>query len=222
MRRIALTLLSLSLLGVAPLASPAGAAKPSLPKVTDDVGDVESRENQGDAGIPALYSIDIKSMKVSYTETRLKAIVRYTDVLISPWTQMTLLIDRDGDGASLYTAVVTAAEKSVFDPMGELVGECPLRFKVSKSLKVMRMSMPSSCLGTPIPTTISSIRAEITADDEGGRYFVDSTDPLPVPLRCTPTEGGGVIIVGRGPAESQDSPRTSGISVGCIDIGATG
>lgn len=184
-RRLSILLAAVTLLGVAGITtSPVHAAKPPLPMVDDPKNDVELFENQAETGTPADYALDIKWMKVSYTDTRLKANVRFFEP-VDDWSIFKLLIQCTGcvagglstagfsvDSGLWVAAATPEGPEGLFDPTGTTV-ECAMKFKVNASRKLMRLTVPSSCFGAP--ATLTGVQTLITADTPEGLYYADKT-----------------------------------------------
>lgn len=183
-RRLSILLAAVTLLGVAGTTSTVDAAKPPLPRIDDPKNDVQLFENQAETGTPADYALDIKWMKVSYTDTRLKANVRFYEP-VDDWSIVKLLIQCtgcagggmatggfSGEGSLWVAAATPEGPEGLFDPTGTTV-DCMMKFKVTASRKLMRMTIPSSCFGAP--ATIDGVQTLITADTPEGRYYADHT-----------------------------------------------
>jgi hypothetical protein len=193
MRRTSAVLVAFSLLALtAPTASagvgdltpptlPIRPTSPSLPKVKDAQGDVDLTPAGSEVGGPSEYPIDIKWMKVSYTEKRLKALVRFYEP-VGEWSQFYLVLY--GPDENTWFSVATPDQAPYLgNPEGTAVEPCTVKFRANPAKRLMRMSLPSSCIGAPATIGVNPfIRADVV-DGEGvadGSYHSDSIEPIDV------------------------------------------
>lgn len=178
MRRTAVALIALSLLAAAPSAASAGLAedppaRPASPKVVDDRDDVKLMPNQGDEGTPSDYAIDIKRLKVNYTETRFKAWVSF-HARTAEWDEVALFVNVDADTYFTIAQTQIEGESGLYDTENTLVADCPVKFKVSASKKLMRFTVASECLGSP--ESLASVEAAIRAFTDTDGYHMDDVE----------------------------------------------